>query len=455
MFHKLCVTWSCWVCSFLLLFPVFILALFLPACIQQGRPLVSDDMNSVLRSMEIVSGSVPCTDGSRQKMRRQLRALQLWQGQPSVFLALNPADTKHPFTVYYSTAPDLPWTPASCDGTFWAALKQVDLVHAAATDPVAVARVFHQHVRLLLVELLDVVASPADLPVDGVANQRGLGVFGPVTAYFGVTEPQLRGSLHVHMLLHLYAFSTPAAVATTLTLTAGLPEFATRLLTWASSLVATSLEAGSGLWSLPSRRDTLFAGLPALPYPSRQQDRRRHNVGFRRRSDVFPPPWVDPLQDTLSLLPRFVPWPRRYMQTSSELSMPEKLYDLRHSIAASCVHDCRPRTCYKGRLGRQGFCRLGFWHWKEIVTDDGSELWQRCHGLPLTSCAHVGTVPPHSGPFLTERHHPNHTRFHFGILATSKCNHDVNILVRAPSAAVQGDAAEFVRLMASSTQRLS
>ena len=36
-------------------------------------------------------------------------------------------------------------------------------------------------------------------------------------------------------------------------------------------------------------------------------------------------------------------------------------------------------TCHKGAaLGRLGFCRLGYWHWKDVSSMVG---WQRCHGF--------------------------------------------------------------------------
>ena len=36
-------------------------------------------------------------------------------------------------------------------------------------------------------------------------------------------------------------------------------------------------------------------------------------------------------------------------------------------------------TCHKGAaLGRLGFCRLGYWHWKDVSSMVG---WRRCHGF--------------------------------------------------------------------------
>ena len=72
--------------------------------------------------------------------------------------------------------------------------------------------------------------------------------------------------------------------------------------------------------------------------------------------------------------------------------------------------------------------------------------------MPLQSRVSGGLVYPHENLLLTERHHPYHTRFNAAILATAKCNHDLSVLVRAPSTTETLDAAEFATLMASSTQ---
>ena len=108
------------------------------------------------------------------------------------------------------------------------------------------------------------------------------------------------------------------------------------------------------------------------------------------------------------------------------------LYDLRHAALHCCIHECKPRTCHKGWLGRHGFCRLGFWHWKDVSQWTAADTWQRYHGLPLCPEPCIGEVPPLEGVLLTERHHPYHTRFHVGALGVGKCNHDINVLLKAP-----------------------
>ena len=42
-----------------------------------------------------------------------------------------------------------------------------------------------------------------------------------------------------------------------------------------------------------------------------------------------------------------------------------------------------PKPCHKGFLGKQGSCRMGFWHWRDVSPVTAPHTWQRCHGKPL------------------------------------------------------------------------
>ena len=61
---------------------------------------VDSDVKTLLRSMQLTQMKIPCTDGYRTNMRHQMRSLQIWAGLPLLFFTLNPADVKHPFTLF-------------------------------------------------------------------------------------------------------------------------------------------------------------------------------------------------------------------------------------------------------------------------------------------------------------------------------------------------------------------
>ena len=422
----------------------------------------------MLRCMEVTAGTVPCTDAARRRMRQQLLALETYHGLPSVFFTLNPADTRHPWTCFFSTAPAEPWQPVASDEALAETLRRVNLLHRVATDPVAVARAFHEHVQCFFKFLLgcgDGSASP-----DGPITAEGHGVLGPVLAYYGVTEPQMRGSLHIHVLLHLYSFTTPAAFVELAR--AGLQGLQERLRTWVESCLYTSLEAVARQLPSPDEGRDYLRSLQPFPHTEKQRVLLRARVdapslspdwpdcstwfaGCREESLPASPPWADPREDALRGLPHFLPWPRSRPEHLRQESYKVLLYDVRHTALHCCLHDCTSRTCHKGFLGRIGFCCLGFWNWGRVTDASGETRWQRLHGHALQPRGTIGIWPPQKNVILTERHHAFHTRFNLAVLLAAKCNHDISILVRAPDAAALVDSASFASCMASSVQLAS
>ena len=112
-----------------------------------------------------------------------------------------------------------------------------------------------------------------------------------------------------------------------------------------------------------------------------------------------------------------------------------------------------PRTCWKGWLGRIRFCRLGFWHWRHVSDAAHPRAWQRTHGAALqpTGCT-IGTTPPTRGLLAPERHHPYFTKINLAILAATKSNHDVSILLRGPPADLPNDYDTFLQFMLGSVR---
>ena len=175
------------------------------------NPRVHTKIKQLLRSMRLVQARVPCTDGSRHRMQSLMRSLQYWSGFPALSLTLNPADTHHPFTLHYgsleeaATVADLP----DMDTQLHRVLEDANLHRVVAKDPVAAVRAFHAHVHSFFEQCLGCSCTPDQLHPDGIAARAGASLFGDVFAAFGAIEPQMRGSLHIHLLLHLLAFQTP------------------------------------------------------------------------------------------------------------------------------------------------------------------------------------------------------------------------------------------------------
>ena len=140
-----------------------------------------------------------------------MRSLQVWAGFPLVFFTLNPADVKHPFTLHLSVD-GLRWQKLSfaCnDDALLEALGSIILSRLVAADPVAAVKAVDLHVRSFFAHLLGCTIDPARLAKDGIASDGVGGLVGDIFAAFGAVEPQMRGSLHIHMLLHILGFFSP------------------------------------------------------------------------------------------------------------------------------------------------------------------------------------------------------------------------------------------------------
>ena len=323
----------------------------------------------------------------------------------------------------------------------------MDLPRVLAADPVAAARAFHVHVVLFLTHLLGCQA-PSSFPSFAHLSHSPLeGVLGHVSAYYGVTEPQNRCSLHIHFLLHLTGFVSPQALLHRFA--DHLPELSAALLQWAASLQHTSIEALPNILAMPQTAHTL-SHLQPLPFS------RAHRASLGAAMADFlhlsqthwyaadparllpvqasSEAWFDPFDDVAQALPPCLSWPRAYLDAASPppaVSWTNMLlYDVRHTVVQCGLHECRPATCWKGFLGRIHYCRLGFWHW--AACPERARAWRRVHGHALRARCDIGTLPPSRGLLLPERHHPFMGKLNAALLVATKSNHDVGLLLRAP-----------------------
>ena len=137
-------------------------------------------LNKLLNHIKAVGGRVMGFAYSRTALRTKIHALIYNQGLPSIFLTLNPADIHSPVALYFAGI-KLDLNNIQVD-QLMNTYKRAEII---ASHPVATAKFFH----LLISNILDTI-------IVG-------GVLGPVKAYFGTTESQGRGSLHLHLLIWL------------------------------------------------------------------------------------------------------------------------------------------------------------------------------------------------------------------------------------------------------------
>jgi hypothetical protein len=113
-----------------------------------------------------------------------------FQGAPSWYITLSPADNKHPISLYYADTNEK-FEPLLCSKEFKNSL--------IADNPVASARFFHFIVENFIKHVL------------GVGTDHP-GLYGDTSAYYGTVEQQGRLTLHIHMLLWIRGSLTPQEV---------------------------------------------------------------------------------------------------------------------------------------------------------------------------------------------------------------------------------------------------
>ena len=112
-------------------------------------------------------------------------------------------------------------------------------------------------------------------------------------------------------------------------------------------------------------------------------------------------------------------------------------------------HVCRSDVCHKGRIGRQGFCRMSYWHWVRFITKAGELGARRAHGLQLqprwdgVGYPPVENAPPHAGQVMFEINHPFYFKLSPPMMLGPRCNADLGVLLRLPPPHIMGSPASI------------
>jgi hypothetical protein len=137
-------------------------------------------LNKLLQHIKTIGGRVMGSAYSRMALRTQIHSLIYYEGLPSIFVTINPADIHSPVALYFvGVKLDLDKIQYQ---QLMDAYRRAEIV---ASHPVATAKFFH----ILITNILNTM-------IVG-------GVLGPIKAYFGTVESQGRGSFHLHLLIWL------------------------------------------------------------------------------------------------------------------------------------------------------------------------------------------------------------------------------------------------------------
>ncbi len=159
---------------------------------EQRGHIVSDPVIQALRKhVSAAAARVQGSNSSRLQCRSQIFSTTIMKNPPSLWLTINPVDIHDPIAQVFAGA------DINLDA--FCAMMGPDAETRAeniATDPYAAAKFFNFIITAILETLFGIEVTKYQ-----VRNRTG--IFGRVSAYYGLTETQGRGCLHLHMLVWL------------------------------------------------------------------------------------------------------------------------------------------------------------------------------------------------------------------------------------------------------------
>ena len=146
----------------------------------------------ILSDIDTVGGRVKGSLTSKKYMCNNVWSLISYNGAPSWFITLSPADINHPICIYF----------ADKNITFKPELyfkKADDAYRLVTSNPVAAARFFHMMCKNFIKHVLGF-------------GKKHPGLYGETKAYYGTVEQQGRLTLHLHMLIWIKGALSPQEV---------------------------------------------------------------------------------------------------------------------------------------------------------------------------------------------------------------------------------------------------
>lgn len=157
----------------------------------KGKPISNPNAKSLLEVTFGTASRVIAADSTRIQYRKQLQALSMYFGPPSVWITINPDDLHDPLAQLF-VGEDIDLDNFSKT----AGPNKQERAKNIARDGFGEAKFFQFLINTVIETLLGAK----------VSNKRfesAKGIFGILEAYYGTVECQGRGSLHVHMLIFL------------------------------------------------------------------------------------------------------------------------------------------------------------------------------------------------------------------------------------------------------------
>ncbi|KIJ21317.1 hypothetical protein PAXINDRAFT_151862 [Paxillus involutus ATCC 200175] len=157
-----------------------------------GLPISDPAVQLLRQHIYATGGHVTGSDQGWYQLRSQIWATSIMLNPPSLWITINPCDLHNPIAqVFARENIDLD----EFDTKFGPSKEK--RAQNIALDPYAAAKFFHFLIKTILKIIFGIEVGPQRI-------KSRPGIFGRVSAYFGLVESQGRGSLHLHLLLWLH-----------------------------------------------------------------------------------------------------------------------------------------------------------------------------------------------------------------------------------------------------------
>lgn len=158
---------------------------------KRGERPSNPGVRKLKKHLKAVSSKVLGSDDARAANRSKIWSTTVMKSPPSLWITLNPADLHDPI------AQVLAGEDIDMDAFIEAVGPDKDRrARNIARDPYAAAKFYDFVVKTLFKTLFKIDASGSSVKSDR-------SIFGTISAYFGVTEAQGRGTLHLHLVVWL------------------------------------------------------------------------------------------------------------------------------------------------------------------------------------------------------------------------------------------------------------
>ena len=167
---------------------------------ERGLPISDPAVRLLQRNVYATASRVNGSNQQRIQLRGQIWSTCIMKNPATLWITINPTDIHDPIAQIFAGE--------NIDLDAFLSHMGPDQDRRAqniAKDPYAAAKFFHFIIRVILETLFGV-------QVTNFQVQNKVGIFGRVSAHFGIVESQGRGTLHFHLLLWLENAPTADAI---------------------------------------------------------------------------------------------------------------------------------------------------------------------------------------------------------------------------------------------------